>query len=180
MTGLDWRLAALALLLGLAVGGRSAWLWQANTYTAQLATQAADFDKARDSASREALATLQAEQAERAALEQRLQAQSTTHYKELNDAQKARQRLADRLATADLRLSVLVANPAAGAGGNGGVPAATAAGCLVHGAARVELDPAHAQRIIAITGDGDDGLKALQACQGYVRELQKNNSPQGG
>ncbi|WP_448196683.1 lysis protein [Pseudomonas putida] len=171
MTGLDWRLAALALLLGLAVGGRSAWLWQANTYTAQLATQAADFDKARDSASREALATLQAEQAERAALEQRLRAQSTTHYKELKDAQKARQRLADRLATADLRLSVLVANPAAGAGGNGGVPAATAAGCLVHGAARVELDPAHAQRIIAITGDGDDGLKALEACQGYVREI---------
>lgn len=180
MSGLDWRLAAMALLLGLAVGGRGAWLWQANAYSTQLATQAADFDKARDSASREALATLQAEQAERAALEQRLQAQSTTHYKELKDAQQARQRLADRLATADLRLSVLVATPAAGTGGDGGVPAATAAGCLVHGAARVELDPAHAQRIIAITGDGDDGLKALQACQGYVRALQKNKSPPSG
>lgn len=180
MTGLDWRLAALALLLGLAVGGRSAWLWQANDYAAQLATQAGEFDKSRADASAAALAELQKVQNERGALEQRLQVQSTTHYKELNDAQKARQHLADRLATADLRLSVLAANPAAGAGGNGGVPAATAAGCLVHGAARVELDPAHAQRIIAITGDGDDGLKALEACQGYVRELQKNNSPQDG
>lgn len=180
MSGIDWRLAALALLLGLVVGGRSAWLWQANTYDAQLATQAKDFATARDSASQKALATLQAEQVERAALEQRLQAQSTTHYKELKDAQQARQRLADRLATADLRLSVLIANPAAGTGGDRGVPAATAAGSLVHGAARAELDPAHAQRIIAITGDGDDGLKALQACQGYVRTLQKNNSPPSG
>lgn len=171
MSGLDWRLAALALLLGLAVGGRGAWLWQANAYSTQLATQAADFDKARDSASREALAALQAEQAERTALEQRLQAQSTTHYKELQDAQHARQRLADRLATADLRLSVLTAHPDTGAGGDGGVSATPAAGGLVHGAARVELDPAHAQRIIDITGDGDDGLKALEACQGYVREI---------
>jgi len=171
MSGLDWRLALFALLLGLAVGGRSAWLWQANDYGGQLATQAADFATARDTASREALAKVKAVQDERSALEQRLQAQSTTHYKELKDAQQARQRLADRLATADLRLSVLIANPAAGAGGNGGVPAATGAGCLVHGAARAELDPAHAQRIIAITGDGDDGLTALQACQAYARSV---------
>lgn len=173
MSGLDWRLAALALLLGLAVGGRGAWLWQANAYSTQLATQAAGFDKERDSASREALATLQAEQAERAALEQRLQAQSTTHYKELKDAQQARQRLADRLATADLRLSVLVANPVAGTGGDGGVPATAGAGRVVYGPARAQLDPAHAQRILGITGDGDDGLKALQACQAYARSISK-------
>ena len=36
---------------------------------------------------------------------------------------------------------------------------------------RGELDPAAAQRIVAITGDGDEGLKALQACQAYVREI---------
>ncbi|MFP3500120.1 lysis protein, partial [Pseudomonas sp. SIMBA_059] len=33
--------------------------------------------------------------------------------------------------------------------------------------------PAHAQRIIAITDDGDRGLIALQACQAYVREVTK-------
>jgi hypothetical protein len=42
---------------------------------------------------------------------------------------------------------------------------------VVHGAARGELDPAAAQRIVAITSDGDEGLKALQACQSYVRAL---------
>ena len=178
MSGLDWRLAFLALLLGLAVGGRSAWLWQANEYGGQLATQAADFATARDSASRVALAKVKVVQDERSALEQRLQAQSTTHYKELKDAQEDRQRLADRLATADLRLSVLIASPVAGAGGNGGVPAAAGAGCMVYGASRAELDPAHAQRIVAITGDGDDGLKALGACQAYVRAVISTGSDQ--
>jgi hypothetical protein len=33
------------------------------------------------------------------------------------------------------------------------------------------LDLAHAQRIIAITNEGDRGLIALQACQAYVRAL---------
>jgi hypothetical protein len=46
-------------------------------------------------------------------------------------------------------------------------------GSLVHGAVRAQLDPAHAQRIIAITDDGDRGLIALQACQAYVREVTK-------
>jgi len=40
---------------------------------------------------------------------------------------------------------------------------------VVHAARRAQLDPAHAQRIIAITGDGDQGLIALRACQTYVR-----------
>ena len=38
------------------------------------------------------------------------------------------------------------------------VPAA-----MVHGTARAELDP-------AATGDGDQGLIAVRACQGYIRE----------
>lgn len=50
-------------------------------------------------------------------------------------------------------------------------PAGT--GGVVHGAVRAQLDPAHAQRIIGITDDGDRGLIALQACQAYVREVTK-------
>jgi hypothetical protein len=42
---------------------------------------------------------------------------------------------------------------------------------VVHGAARAELEPAHAQRIITITNAGDQGLIALRACQAYVREV---------
>ncbi|MNH22384.1 Bacteriophage lysis protein [compost metagenome] len=180
MTGLDWRLALLALLLGLAVGGRCAWLWQANDYGKQLAEVHGEHALERDRASSAALGKLQAVQAERSALEQRLQADSTTHYQELKDAQEDRSHLAGQLATANVRLSVLIDNAAVAPGGDCGVPAAAGAGRVVYGPARVQLDPAHAQRILGITGDGDDGLKALQACQGYVRALQKNNPAQGG
>lgn len=54
--------------------------------------------------------------------------------------------------------------------GGCGVPATAGAVGVVHGVARVRLDPAHAQRIIGITHDGDQGLIALQACLAYVRE----------
>jgi len=173
MTSLDWRLAALALLLGLAVGGRCAWLWQANDYGKQLAEVHGANALERDRASSAALGKLQAVQAERSALEQRLQADSTTHYQELKDAQDDRKRLAGQLATANVRLSVLIDNAAVAPGGDCGVPAAAGAGRVVYGPARVQLDPAHAQRILGITGDGDDGLKALQACQAYIHEVTK-------
>lgn len=111
---------------------------------------------------------MRADQAKRLALEQRLSASEETHYRKLSDAQKDQARLRDRLATSDLRLSVLIAeDPASGCS----VPAGTQAGGVVHGGARAQLDPAHAQRIVAITGDGDQGLIALAACQAYVREV---------
>ncbi|RCL23015.1 lysis protein [Pseudomonas sp. AFG_SD02_1510_Pfu_092] len=171
MSGLNWRLTALALLLGLAVGGRSAWLWQANEYDKQLAEVREEYAQERSQASAKALGQLQTAQAERSALEQRLQASSATHYKELNDAQEDRKRLAGQLATANVRLSVLIDNAAVPIGGNCGLPTAAGTRRVVHGPARVQLDPAHAQRIIAITGEGDDGLKALQACQAYARSV---------
>ena len=59
----------------------------------------------------------------------------------------------------------------AAATGCDGVQAATSTGCVVHGARRAQLDPAHAQRIVRITGDGDQGLIALQACQAYAKEV---------
>lgn len=170
MTAFEGRLALLMLLLGLAVGGRLAWLWQANDYSRQLADLGEQHALQLAQASDAAVGELQAEQAKRGALEQRLQAQSTTHYKELKDAQDDRQRLAGQLATANVRLSVLIDNAAVTVG-DCGVSATTGTGRVVHGSARVQLDPAHAQRIIGITGDGDDGLKALQACQAYVRAV---------
>lgn len=41
---------------------------------------------------------------------------------------------------------------------------------MVHGGARARLAPAHAQRIIGITGAGDHGLIALGAFQTSDRE----------
>ena len=99
-------------------------------------------------------------------LERQLDLNDNTHYQELLDAQQAQARLRDRLATADLRLSVLLDRDA-----TPDLPAAPGAGSLDHGAPRARLDPAHARRIIAITDAGDAGLIALRACQGYIRAL---------
>ena len=176
MTSPYARVLALVLLSGLlvgaAVGGRVAWVWQANDYGTQLANQATAAATTAAAAHQAARQAVEQMQSERTALQAQLQAQSATHFKEMRDAQQNRQRLADRLATADLRLSVLNANPGTGASG-GALQPATAAGSLVHAAARTELDPAHAQRIVAITGDGDDGLRELAGCQAYARGLQQ-------
>lgn len=182
---LDWRLACLALLLGSALGSRGTWLWQANAYGSQLATQAVDYGRQlaekdrsygreREAAADAALEQLAAERNQRADLENRLQEQGQTHWKEMKNAKSTQDRLRDQLATADLRLSVLLdASSLAAQGCDGGLREATGTGGLVHGAVHAELDRAHAQRIIGITNEGDRGLIALQACQAYVREVIK-------
>lgn len=185
MKALDWTLAGFALLLGLAVGGWGAWSWQANAYgkklsdkgteyERQLAAKDGDYGREREEAATAALDALAEQQDARRALEARLQDQSKAHSKELNDAQQSQARLRDRLATADLRLSVLV-DPGAIArqSCDGRVREATGAGGVVHGTLPAYLDPAHAQRIVAITDDGDRGLIALRACQAYVREITR-------
>lgn len=112
-------------------------------------------------------AQLRREQEQRLGLEARLSDSESRHFQELTDAQRNQARLRDRLATADLRLSVLVERDTACTP----VPATTGAGGVDHGAVRARLDPAHARRIIAITDDGDRGLIALRACQAYIRAL---------
>ncbi len=171
MKALNWRLAVLAMLLGLFVGGCVAWLWQANSYDKTLADQANDFQRERGAAASAVIEWQEAEQSRRRALEDRLQAEDATHYKELRSEQQTQARLRDRLATADLRLSVLLDSGAEGSGC--GMPTATGSSGVVHGATRAKLDPAHARRIVSITGDGDEGLRALRACQIYVREISR-------
>jgi len=105
----------------------------------------------------------------RLALEQRLSASEQTHYMELSDVQINQARLRDRLATSDLRLSVLL--DATNTSRDCSVPTVTGTGGMVHGGARARLDPAHAQRVIGITDAGDRGLIALKACQDYVRQI---------
>nr|WP_243430468.1 lysis system i-spanin subunit Rz [Pseudomonas sp. 51_B] len=166
-------MVAVALLLAASAGGaRAAWVWQANAYKAQLSKQADEYGLERERAAAVALEQLAQEQDARRALEARLQAQAQTHWKEMEDAQQTQARLRDRLATSDLRLSVLVdVGALAGSGCDGGVRDAAGTGGVVHGAVRAQLDRAHAQRIVAITDEGDRGLIALQACQAYVREV---------
>ncbi|WP_333988341.1 lysis system i-spanin subunit Rz [Pseudomonas sp. S3(2024)] len=165
----SWRLTGFLLLtLG---GAALAWQFQDWRYGRQLAEQARLNADTLNQLNVAAASAQQVEQDKRLALEQRLAASEQTHYRALSDAQRDQDRLRDRLATADLRLSVLI--DAGDAAQGCGVPAATGPGPggVDHAAVRARLDPAHAQRIIAITDTGDRGLIALQACQAYVRAL---------
>ncbi|AMS13262.1 lysozyme [Pseudomonas chlororaphis] len=178
---LGWRWGALALVFGAAVGARLAWLWQAGElerqaagYEQQLAAKDLAHSQEREDAAVAALAQFEEQQKARRALEDRLQVQDQTHWKEMNDAQQAQARLRDRLATADLRLSVLLdTGTVATQGSDGGLRAPAGTAGMVDEAVRAQLDPPHARRIIAITDEGDRGLIALKACQAYVREVTK-------
>ncbi|EKG33868.1 lysis system i-spanin subunit Rz [Pseudomonas avellanae] len=167
MKALDVRFLILAFVLGSGLGTWTAWKWQAACYGLQLSAQAQGYQREREQAALAVVDWQNAEQAKRRALEIRLRDSDTTLHKELSDAQTSQARLRDRLATADLRLSVLLANPA----GGDGVSATTDSAGVVHGGTRGELDPAAAGRIVAITDYGDQGLIALKACQAYVREI---------
>lgn len=159
-----------ATLLALVVGFGGAWQVQDWRMGMQLAEQAGLHKDYLAAISNAASARARAEQDKRLALEQKLSGLDQQHIKELSDAQRNQARLRDQLATADVRLSVLLAeDPASGCG----VPATPGAFGVVHADRRAQLDPAHAQRIIAITGDGDQGLIALRACQAYVRSVSK-------
>ncbi|NNB33699.1 lysis protein [Pseudomonas fragi] len=149
----------------------AAWEWQANTYGQQLAAKEADHQTERTNLANANSAQILAEQGKRFALEQWLAASDQAHYRVLTDEKTKQERLRDRLATADLRLSVLL--DTAATNGGDGMQASTVPGGVVHGTARAQLDRAHAQRIIGITGDGDQGLIALQACQAYAKEVSR-------
>ncbi|MCF5700604.1 lysis system i-spanin subunit Rz [Pseudomonas syringae] len=164
---IPWRMIGVLLLAAGAFA--AAWQFQEWRYGRQLAEQARLNAEVLNQQNSAAAIARQAEQDKRLALEQRLAASEQTHYRALSDAQRDQDRLRDRLATADVRLSVLLDASDAAPGCN--VPAAAGAGRVDPATVRARLDPAHAQRIIAITDTGDRGLIALQACQAYVRAL---------
>ena len=167
----SWRVIGAVVLLAMLAGSSAAlaWRFQEGRYGRQLAEQARAQAEPLNQRTVAAAPRQQAEQDKRLALEQRLSASEHTHYRALSDAQRDQGRLRDRLATADVRLSVLLdAHDAASACA---MPTTASAGSVDHGAARARLDPAHAQRIIAITDAGDRALIALQACQAYIRAL---------
>ncbi|MGH8381039.1 lysis system i-spanin subunit Rz [Pseudomonas sp.] len=164
------RLRVVLVMMLLLLIAVLTWQVQAWRYGTQLAQQARAHAQERQQQA-EALASQQlGERQQRQVLEQQIQANDQSHYQELLDAQQTQARLRDRLATADLRLSVLVAGDA---GGCSGLPASTGTGSLDHDPIRARLEPAHARRIVAITDHGDQGLIALRACQAYVRALQR-------
>ncbi len=156
-----------AILLAMVISAGGTWHVQDWRMGKKLAEQAGLHKDELAAISNAAVAQARAEQDKRLATEQKLALQDQQHTKELSDAQRIQARLRDQLATADVRLSVLLEDSASGCD----VRAAPGAAGVVHAARRAQLDPAHAQRIIAITDAGDQGLIALRACQAYVRAV---------
>ena len=160
-----------AILLAMVISAAGAWQVQDWRYGGRLADQADQFQSDLDLISAAAAKQAREETDRRLTLEQKLAGQDQQHTRELSDAQRNQALLRDRLATSDVRLSVLL--DAADSASGCDVPTAPGAVGVVHGAARAQLDPAHAQRVLAITGDGDQGLIALRACQAYVRAIAR-------
>ena len=167
----QFRIAVVGGLLLMVAAGSAALVWTAQDwrYGRVLERQARLQAGTLNEISKASAELQRIEQEKRLALELRLQNKDETHHKELTDEQTKQARLRDRLATADLRLSVVLA--ATETTGNCAMPTTTATGRMVHGTTRAQLDPAHAQRIIGITDAGDQGLIALRACQAYAKEV---------
>lgn len=84
----------------------------------------------------------------------------TQHTQERERANQTNASLRADVAAGKRRLSVLATSCAAGPDSASGVG---------HAEARAELDPAAAERIVAIANDGDDAIRQLSALQDYVR-----------
>ena len=166
-----YQTAVSVVLLVVLAGGSAALAWRIQDwrYAGQLEEQVRLHHETLNQLTLVAQTQRQAEQDRRLSLEQQLSTSEKKHYRVLSDVQRDQDRLRDRLATADLRLSVLL--DAGDVAPDRAVPGTSGPGGVDHGAVRARLDPAHARRIIAITDAGDRGLIALQACQAYVRAL---------
>ena len=167
------KLAGLVVLILVLMASAAGVTWQVQDWRMgnKLAQQAVLHGDDLAAISNAATAQARAEQGKRLGLEQQLAGQDQQHAQELSDAQRNQASLRDRLATADVRLSVLL--DGTDTASRCDVPAAPGAAGVVHAARRAQLDPAHAQRIIGITDSGDQGLIALRACQAYVREIRR-------
>ncbi|PIB50460.1 lysozyme [Pseudomonas sp. 2588-5] len=165
------KLGGLAALILLAMGASFGAAWQVQDWRLgeMLAEQGAQFETDLTAISNAAAAGARAEQEQRLLTEQQLATADQKHTKELSDAQRNQALLRDRLATADVRLSVLLDATDSASGCD--VPATPGAVGVVYAAHRAQLDSAHAQRIIGITNAGDQGLIALRACQAYAKKV---------
>jgi len=139
-----YLIAALVACLLLIYGG-----WQ------KIQGQARDVDAALDQ-----VATLEAAAESRRNTQRLLLELDTKHTTELTNAQADIKKLRADVADGRRRLSVKARCPT--------VRTASTAPGVDDAEARAELDPAHGQRIIGITADGDEGLIALAGLQEYV------------
>jgi prophage endopeptidase len=139
-----YLIAAIAACLLLIYGG-----WQ------KIQGQARDINTARGQVS-----TLEVAAESRRNTQKLLRQLDTDNTKVLTDAQATNKSLLARVGTGGQRLSVPARCPV--------VRASTGPGSMDDAEARTELDPAHGQRIITITSDGDEAIIALNSLIDWV------------
>jgi hypothetical protein len=125
-----WKTVGVLVLV--LAGYGCAWQFQDWRYGRQLAGQARHHAETLNQLTQVATTAQQAKQDKRLAFEQRLAASDKAHFEKMTHAQNNQDRLRDRFATADLRLSVLV--DATDTDKGCGVPAT--AGSVYHAAVR--------------------------------------------
>ncbi len=130
MSPASLKLALVGVLALLLITAGGVWKVQDWRYGKQLAGKISLHRSDLATISNAAVAQVCADQGKRLALEHCLSGSEPSHYTELSDAQTNQARLRDRLATTDLRLSVLldVADPV----GCCAVATSTGAGASLH------------------------------------------------
>ena len=160
-----WKPLALvaAMLCALAAG----WISNGWRLGQQIEQQQAAFQADLSTINLAAAKAQQEANEQRQALAKAVQQDSATRYQEYTDAQHQNAQLRADLLTAQRRLSVRVSGCSAASD----VPTASGAGGVDHAAGRADLDPGSADRIVAIANRGDDAIRQLMACQGYVKRI---------
>jgi len=167
MTWLLSYLKPVALVAAMLCAFASGWLSNGWRLGQQIEQQQAAFQADLSTIN---LATAKAQQEaneQHQALAKAVQQDSATRYQEYTDAQHQNAQLRADLLTAQRRLSIKVSgcSPAAE------VSTAAGTGGVDHAAGRADLDPGSADRIVAIANRGDDAIRQLMACQGYVKRI---------
>ena len=117
-----------------------------------------------------ATAAADAVQAHAAEAQRQAKAVATIDHKytqELANAQAESDRLRAAVRSGEQRLYINTNGSACGSGLSGTATTAS----MDHAASRSQLDPAAAERIIALTDKGDRAIRQLTACQAYIKSL---------
>lgn len=111
----------------------------------------------------EQITTLEAATASRRNTQRLLADLDTQHTQELANAQATNNQLRADVAAGARRLSIKATCPA--------VRTTAGAARVDDAETRADIDPAAAQRVVAITNDGDDAIRALTGLQDYINRV---------
>lgn len=159
MPALNLQTLAIAIIAALLAGFGAGWTidsWRLNTRIGALDTNHAQTLTA---IANEAQRATAAAQQQANTEQQRLSALATRYNEELTHAQTDNAQLRATIASGTRRLYVAAQCPT----GSHNMPAAASNPSATAATARAELDAAAAGQLIAITSDGDDAIRQLNA-----------------